>query len=275
MKVYDCFIFFNELELLEIRLNEINDYVDYFVLVECTETFSKKKKELFFENNKQRFDKFLDKIIHVVVDDTPEFPGRPGRRGTFHSRHDVEWFQRDCIGRGIKNCKENDLILLSDVDEIPNVKAIEAAKKMFLDEKSTDVVTFNQDLFYYYLNGLCVMNNRKQVWHGTTATLYKNFNGAENMRKTKGRNARKIENGGWHFSFIGGVEKIKTKIESFAHAEWDNDSIKNEERLKNKLARGEDLFDRNDKPRQIYVDIDQSFPEYIQNNIEKFSNLIK
>jgi len=273
MKVYDCFLFFNELDLLEIRLNELSEVVDKFVIVESTETHAKKKKKLFFEENKQKFSKFLHKIVHVIVKDTPDFNPRPGRMGTFHSRHDVEWFQRNCIERGLSDAQKDDIIIVSDVDEIIRKSSIEKIKDHFSSKK--DFISLNHRLFYYYLNGLCVQNGKETPWWGATACKCENFPGAENLRRTKGNNSYKIIDGGWHFSYLGGPEMIALKIESISHAEWDNDFIKNSERIQKCIDSGKDLFERKDKPNQVYVRIDENFPEFIIRNQKRFSHLIK
>jgi hypothetical protein len=117
MKVIDCFIFYNELDMLEFRLNDLNDLVDYFVLVECIKTHSNNDKELYFENNKTRFSKFLDKIIHIIVkDNIPQ---------TSNSM-DRENYQRNCIDEGIKKLSLNndDIIIIADLDEIPDTKTV-------------------------------------------------------------------------------------------------------------------------------------------------------
>ena len=274
MKIFDCFLFFNELDLLEIRLHELNDVVDKFVLVESSVTHASKSKPYYFEENKDRFEKFLHKIIHVKVNDTPDLPARPGRMGTFHNRHDIEWFQRNCLDRGLTSCSADDVILLSDVDEIPKAKSvIEAAN--ILKQNQDSFVSFKQSLFYYYVNGLCMSGNSIEPWWGTTACLYKNYPGAQDMRNTKASNRSFIKDSGWHFSYIGGAESIALKIESFSHAEFDNDQIKDRDRLNKVIESGMDLFERHDKPRQTYVQLDQSFPQHLLNNKEKFSHLIK
>jgi len=272
--IYDCFLFFNELDLLEIRLNELDNVVDKFVLVESSKTFSSKEKPFYFEENKNRFQKFLNKIIHVKVEDLPDIPPRSGRSGTFHNRHDVESFQRNCVSRGLKNCNPEDLILLSDIDEIPNPKSIlEAYNALKNDKKQT--VTFIQKFFYYYINGLCVTGNQPEPWLGTLACLYEFYPGSQVMRNLRNSSKYFIKDSGWHFSFLGGPESIAYKIESFAHAEWDNNHIKNKDRLTKAINNGSDIFERNDKPKQKYIPIDGSYPQYILNNLEKFSHLIK
>ena len=274
--VYDCFIFFNELDLLEIRLNELKDVVDKFVIVESTETFSKKKKKLYYDENKDkdRFSKFKDKIIHIIVEDSPE---KISTKTESENRWAVEHFQRNCIARGLTNCKPDDIILVSDVDEIPRVSSINKSLEI-LNENKMSIVSFRQRFFYYFLNGLCVEKtnaSKMSPWMGTTACRYEGFIGAEKMRKTKGRNKLVLDDAGWHFSYLGGPEKIAYKIESFSHSEYDNSNIKDKTRIMNRIENGMDLFDRPNRPKQVYVEIDESFPEYLKNNIEKFKHLIK
>ena len=270
--VYDCFLFFNELDLLEIRLNELKDVVDKFVLVECSTTFSSKEKPFFFEENKHRFNDFLHKIIHVKVYDTPALPNKVGRMGSFHNRHDVEIYQRNCISRGLTDCKPDDIILISDADEIPSANSVLQAKNIL---KENCKVSFKQKLYYYYLNGLCVSKNREIEELYTTSCLFKEFTTANNVRLNRRNCKYIIDKAGWQFSYLGGVEKIFYKIESFAHAEWDNDIIKNRDRLKNAVENGIDLFGRHEKQKQMYVEVDSTFPLYVLNNIEKFQHLIK
>ena len=117
--IYDCFTFFNELDLLEIRLNTLNDYVDYFVLVEATKTFTGKDKPLYYNENKERFKQFENKIIHIIVDTYPDST----------NPWVLENHQRNSIANGFANCKDNDIILISDLDEIPRPELIDKYKK--------------------------------------------------------------------------------------------------------------------------------------------------
>lgn len=269
--IYDCFIFFNELDLLEIRLNELDSVVDKFVIVESTETFSKKKKSLYYSENKDRFLKFKDKIIHVIVDDVPK---KDLSKTESENRWDVEHFQRNCISRGLSECNPEDIILVSDIDEIPRKSAIKNSIEI-LDKNKKSIVSFCQRFFYYYLNGLCVNGNLMTPWFGTTACRYEGFIGAEKMRMTKATNKNVIGDAGWHFSYLGGADLIAYKIESFSHSEFDNKTIKDRDRIKDRVNRGIDLFDRPGRPIQVYIKIDESFPDYLLENIEKFKHLIK
>ena len=117
MKIYDCFTFFNELELLDLRLKELYNHVDYFVLVEATLTHTGKPKELIFEKNKDKYSDYLDKIIYVKVNDLPDY-------NDFEGIWEPENFQRNCIVRGLTNAEDSDVIMVSDIDEIPRPSAI-------------------------------------------------------------------------------------------------------------------------------------------------------
>ena len=130
MKIIDCFIFYNELDLLTYRFNLLNNIVDYFIIVESTHTFIGKEKKLFFNENKHLFENFRNKIIHIIVDDFPY---------KYHNvnicNNDVwnnEYFQRNAISRGInyiKDLSEYDLIIISDLDEIPHPYTLDKIKK--------------------------------------------------------------------------------------------------------------------------------------------------
>jgi beta-1,4-mannosyl-glycoprotein beta-1,4-N-acetylglucosaminyltransferase len=152
MKIFDCFKFFNELELLHLRFMEYYDYVDYFVIVESTKSHTGKTKELIFQNNKHLFEKYLDKVVHVVVEDLPDYD--------INNIWIPENFQRNCIKRGLNGLAKNgDKIFISDCDEFWDV---DIAKK-YIDR---DSVTFYQELYYYYVN--C---KQKQFYLYTTNTL--------------------------------------------------------------------------------------------------------
>ena len=164
--VYDCFQFFNELDILKLRLHVMAPVVDKFVISEATETFSGMKKPLYFDENREMFAEFADKIIHVVVDDTPE-----------GDTHDRDTFQKNAVGRGLKGCMDDDIIIFSDLDEIPNPMKV---KEIISDCKEGVVYHMAQRLFYCYLNMEEVSGNllaycgefdgvARKKWLGTVA----------------------------------------------------------------------------------------------------------
>lgn len=244
--VYDCFMFSNELDILEIRLNELDKVVDKFVLVESPTTIMGKPKPLYYELNKERYAKFKDKIIHIVVNDMPDGVDQWPR----------ERLQRDAIMRGLTNCKDDDIIIIADVDEIPSAKAV---KKY---NKGMGIVSFEQMFCYYYLN--CVADHK---WDWAKITTYDKLKGLMPGGVRYAQNTPKIEDGGWHFSFVGGVDKIIEKIESYSHQEYNKPEIKDKDRIAKKIAAGEDIFNRGTK-YQIKK-IDSSWPD-----VSAYSHLI-
>ncbi|HXA00714.1 MAG TPA: hypothetical protein VNW99_01930, partial [Cytophagaceae bacterium] len=164
--IYDCFSFFNELELLELRLNELSPIVDKFVIVEATKTFQKKDKPLIYQKNKERFREFSNKITHIVVD---EFPGF-----FYKFRKPTAWdygdFQKDQVMRGLSDAKPDDILIISDIDEIPKPEKINFYKG------STGIKVFEQNFYYYFLNGLSVKKgDSPDLWRGPVMLKKKEF----------------------------------------------------------------------------------------------------
>lgn len=287
MIIYDAFLFFNELDLLDIRLNLLNDVVDKFVIVESTVTFSGKPKKLFYNENKDKFDKFKDKIIHIIVDDTPEdfynikFRDNPSTKKEIFKnkiinylnessgwgRHEKQWgreiYQRESILNGLIDCDDNDMIILSDVDEIPNPIEIQSIKN-----KESNVYEFKQNMFYYYINIL-----KETGWSGPKIAPWSILkdNSLNILRQNK-LTKTVINNGGWHLSFMGGESRIKDKIEAYAHQEFNNDYIKNN--ILNNINSNSDIFFRGSGFKQI--DIKSEYPEKMIDIIkEKYNYMIK
>lgn len=268
--IYDAFLFFNELSLLEIRLHELDPIVDKFVLMESTKTFSSKEKPLYYHENRERFAQFADKIMHVVVDDTPELPPTSGKN---HNRHAVERWQRGCLDRGLVGCQPDDIVVVSDVDEIYRPQDVERAVQLLDKQK---IVGMKQRFFYYYLNGLCVQDGTPAPWWGPAVCRFRDYTDAQTVRDDRGKSQSEwVDWAGWHFSFLGGADSIATKIEAFAHQEWDNDYIKDRKRLEERIASGADLFERRGRPNQVYVPLDDSFPKHVLANRDKFAHLVR
>lgn len=275
--IYDCFPFFNELDLLEIRLNELDSVVDKFVLVESTRTFQKKPKPLFYEKNRERFKKFEDKIIHIVVDKPPGF----FYKWRIPKAWDYSNFQKDQIVRGLKNCQVGDKIIFSDLDEIPRANKIKEA----IDMKGVRV--FQQKYYNYFLNCIAVngekathLTEREGIvyWHGSVMIDFEDFISAKKtrlLRNEKGAGIVQIEEGGWHFSFLGGWEIIRTKLDAWEHAgerKYNPEKLSNPDELKKLINSGSDLFDREFKFK--FIEIEDDLPKFLLDNLGKFKNLI-
>jgi len=283
MKIYDCFIFYNELTLLELRLRELYDYVDHFVLVEATKTHRGEDKPLYYQENRKRFKEWEDKIIHIVVDDMPKVGFSYGKNWKINSilkggPWKLESYQKRQIPIGLKDCEEGDIIMISDLDEIPNVKKFPEMIDKLEKEK---IVFFNTKLYYYFLNGFA-----NKTWIGTRVCKFKtlkrmfnlNINRFRHLWNIKlrikmyfGKKIYMIENGGWHFSYLGNIQNIIKKISSSCHFEKDIPENKVPEEIKEKIERGEFLYGE----KITYIPIDEGFPKTIQDNVDKYLRYIK
>lgn len=253
MKIFDCFPFLNELELLELRFAELNDTVDYFVLVEANKTHTGKPKEWVFGPNKDRYKQYLDKIIYVQVEDLPDY-----------SREDIwkaENFQRNAIMRGLEGIAEKgDKILVSDADEIPNTDTIK--------ENLSDPhwLVFQQTLFYYYVN--CKLN---QTWRGTVMATYGTFEFPQQLRNYVKKYRHEIANGGWHYSYLGDIERIKYKVSNIAESHIVINRLGDDTDIARKIASGVDLYERGGWRMQMsLIDISKNKPKHLDTFLEKY-----
>lgn len=282
-KIYDCFNFFNELDILEIRLNTLYEYVDYFVIVESNVTHSGEEKPFYFEENKEKFSKFLDKIISYKVYDTPSdfvnlnfsedntlmlingFIEKQTNRFNRATQPDYgrDFFQKECVRRALVNCSDEDIIIISDADEIPNPEILKNIKNLNLENT---IYSLNQTTYYYYLNLL-----KQKDWYGSRVSLYKNIKNLS-FNEVRGDDSlsKKIDNGGWHFSFQGGKEMVKTKIQSYSARDLANNRVLSQ--LDNNIDNNIDPFFRG---TLTPVEIDDTYPNYVLNNLDKFKHMIK
>ena len=269
--IYDCFTYFNEDLILDIRLNILDEFVHKFVIVEATKDHAGREKKLNFKIN--NFSKFKNKINYIVVDDMPNIVNSFVREKVkYHKNFMRENYQRNQIIKGIQKACDNDLIIVSDVDEIPNLKKLKN-----LDFNKCTI--FYQKFYQYKLN-LLIANN----WPGSRIIKKKFMISPQELRyKTVKRikfwqlhrfftNPNFINDGGWHFSYLMSPEKIKLKLESFAHGEFNRQDITDIDLIKNKVNKNKDIFNRNIFFQK--VQIDDSFPEYIVKNKQKFSEFI-
>lgn len=297
MKIYDAFLFFNELDLLEIRLNLLNDLVDYFVISECTISFSGKEKPLYFLENKNRFKKFEKKIIYQVIRDTPtnfitlnkyNNPVNEDQRcvnkiytfldkATNFPKNELHWgrdfFQRECLHRALIRCENDDIVMFSDIDEIPNPEIL---KNVILNFPSNNIYTLMQKEFWYYLN-----TYRQDGWMGPRVAQYSTLKDISlNKIRAFKKGARPeidtvdVQNGGWHFTSLGTPEQIIHKIEMWSHQEFNTDRIK--KNVKKNVEAGKDIFRRFGKKQLEVIDInEENYPKWIVANKEKYTQLIR
>ena len=275
--VYDSFQFFNELDILKMRMHILNEVVDKFVISESTVTFSGEKKPLYFNENKKMFEEFSDKIIHVIVEDTPQ---------------EANAFERDshqkcAVARGLKECTDEDIIIFSDVDEIPNPEKISEIVSTIEDGK---IYCLAQRNFYCFLNMEEVSGNLLSVtgefdnidnpkWLGSKVCKYsllKEFTTEELRNKEQKSIGIRVENGGWHFSYMGGTknssveERVKHKIKSAAHQEYNNKKVLSH--VRKNISEKKDIFGR--ESRFEVVPINDTFPLYLREHIDEYEYLL-
>lgn len=275
--IYDSFQFFNELDILKLRMNVLKDVVDFFVISESTVTFSGDPKPLYYNENKEMFKEFEHKIIHNIVDDTPM---------------DCNAFMRDhhqkcAVARGLKDCKPDDIIIFSDVDEIPNPDTLQELLPTVEDGR---IYMMAQRLFYCYLDMEEVSGNllsvtgefddvEKKQWLGTKVCRYSvldNYTTEELRNKEQKAIGVRVPNGGWHFSYMGGgkkqstADRVKYKIKSAAHQEYNNRHIL--WNVKKNIKNMQDIFGRDSKLQ--LVEIDETYPKYLRDHLDEYKYLL-
>lgn len=276
--VYDCIPFFNEIDILKLRLNILNPIVDKFIIEEATVTFSGEPKELCFEKNKELFKEFLPKIEYIVVDNSPV-------NTTTHLR---DKFQKNALVKGLSGATDDDVIILSDVDEIPNPKVLQQVIAEFDKDK---IYHFAQRMFYCFLNMEEMSGNllsitgefpgaERRMWLGTKVFSKKSIpeNGIIELREasTTSPNAVRVADGGWHFGYMGNTgekdvaKRIGTKVVAAAHQEYNDDVLLAE--AADRLLLGQDMFGRD--ARFERVEVDNSYPEYLLEHRAEYEYLI-
>ncbi|WP_349934903.1 discoidin domain-containing protein [Acetobacter sp. A11-2] len=262
VKIYDCFLFSNEIDLLTVRFNQLYNIIDYFVICEAGYTFTGQKKDKVFKNNKHLFNDFLDKVIYLEIDEFPE--NVPNEK--------KEFYQKEFLLTGLKSIESDDLIIFGDVDEIPKKEAIERAMRF------DGVSHLRMDMYQYFINMFYGDN-----WLAPYIVQYKYINKLTSVSPEIGggmnyarwhmeamtRDAdipyQIIDKSGWHFTFIGGIKVILEKINSYSHANdyWPS-MMRDEKRLQQVLDIGIKIW----TPDELvsYVPVDNRFPEYIVKN---------
>jgi beta-1,4-mannosyl-glycoprotein beta-1,4-N-acetylglucosaminyltransferase len=274
-KIYDCFLFFQEFEILSLRLEYLYEHVDYFVIIESSQTFSGHQKDFQFEKKLELFQKFKDKIIYhqinIPISSFHSLKNFLEKRNdaasqiilqnmidhNHYNKNELNWvidtFQRESIKYPLfkKKPHDNDIILISDLDEIPSHEFL-----LHLEKSKSDFVTNKQFEFSYNLN---VLSNSS--WYGTIASKWKNiknisFNSLrldvkKNFKFVKDLN---LKHGGYHFTTYGDINQIKRKIQNWSHQEFNNVIILYF--LSKNIKNGLDIFGRSLKSQYRVIDLD-------------------
>ena len=265
MKIYDVLPFFNELDVLEIRLKELWNVVDYFVIAESNLSHSGKPKDYIFENNMERFAPYMSKIRHIKVDDMPETTDSWVR----------ERFQRTAGQRGLYDLQPEDIVITSDCDEIARAEIIEMIRE---DENDWDRYILYIPQFQYKINYMKIIQQSKNA--NIMVTRGRVYTNPQQEREytfywnPKPDDTVFVDHGGWHFTYFGDDTHAITKIQNFAHTETDTPEMiaghNIEWFIKNKYGH----HGPKDSERFEYVMVDDYFPECITNNIDRWQHMI-
>ncbi len=263
--IYDCFSYWDEDLLLDLRLHILNDYVDFFVVVEGNKTWQNNPKKLKFD--KDKFSKFRQKIIYIPVEDLPD-----GKDPYERENH-----QRNAISRGLVNAKDDDLVIVSDLDEIPNPNVIKNFQKV------KRFAVFRQKHYYYKFN---LRSEKNPFWHGSRICVKKYLKSPQWLRDLKFKKRpfwrldkfrlnNILEDGGWHFCNLKKPSDLLYKYQNLCET---NDPVNFKEKIDqkylsldeitNRVHKGDDIIGRDD--RFSKTDIDTTFPEYLIENKKKY-----
>ncbi len=296
MKIYDCFMYYDEDQLLDLRFNILDKYVSKFIISESKFTHSGNTKNKNFDISK--FPKFKNKIEYLYNEKEPSDIKeiRSSDSSEIKSQKKIfnglarDNFQRNCLMNGIKTADNDDVIILSDLDEIPNLEIVN------FESINNNIFLFEQKMFYYKLN--LIYPNFK--WHGTKACKKKNFTNPQWLRNIKGKkypfwridtyfskkkytSLKIIKNGGWHFTNIRSAESLHDKMKNFAHHnEYEDNKFSKEdmeEFIKKKLVFYDHSADKSkDKfknQKKLEIAENQTLPKYITDNSAKYKNWIE
>ena len=250
-RVFDVSMFHWEFDLLELRMRELWDVVDNFVITESLYDHRGKPRELLLEKNLDRFDWAKDKMI-INASNAPDVANDSWDYERHHRRESIRAVDQF-------NPEDSDLFLVSDMDEIFRASTV----KEITGEDG--IYTMHMPMYYFYFN-LFVHD-----WYQPTAISYKYINDLDRIRDCGGYVLR---NAGWHFSYLGSEEDILHKLKTFAHDEYDTPEFANMDNIKRALEKREDLFGRDDGVVFKARDIDESWPQYFKDNIEKYERFI-
>jgi beta-1,4-mannosyl-glycoprotein beta-1,4-N-acetylglucosaminyltransferase len=281
-RIYDCFCYFNEDLILELRLETLWDFVDFFVISEASYTHAGLSRETQFDITK--FQKYASKIRYIRLDVRPE-----GGRDFWKNEN----FIRNNVVNGLFDAISDDLVMISDLDEIPNPEKINEYLPKYLRGD------FDQRYYSYYFNNYWLgdadesgkVSPNSNIWRGTKITTYHHFVNFFKCNATSVRSYKSsgmlrsikrtwfkwfsvqlIKDGGWHFTWVFTLENIIKKIQSTAHQEFNRPEFKDPQKIRDLIASGRDFH----KPFSRYElqDIDEQFPRYLIENLEKFSEFI-
>ncbi len=269
MRIFDCFTFFNELDLLEFRLKLLDQYVDFFVIAESNLTHSGEPKAYIFEDNKHRYSQWQAKIIYLPVKQSKDgltFNENEEKYNIENGSWYLENEQRNALHLAAKYMDEKDMVITGDLDEIPNPAVL---KKL----KAPDVPFALSMIFHnYYMN--CRISKGEKLWNGSIVSNGKTFfeNTPQQLRNNR-NSYKQIKKGGWHFSYLGGVEKIKDKLQAFAHTEFNKPEYFDEAHILASLENGQDVLKRENT--EYKLSSLRAYPSQVRKLMKHYPHFIK
>ena len=268
--IIDAFIFYNELDILEMRLREYYDYVDVFILVEMPKTHTGKDKPLYYAENKARYSQWASKIHYVLADGVPPITAytdddlKDCKKGTWV----LENYQRNGIGHALKDYPDNSIVMISDVDEFIQreyLPLLDTILPCYINGTTTNCsvpfISVEQEFFYYNFN-----SRKREYWYGTVLS----YNGIAKaltpqvLRDNRCRTAS-LKKAGWHCSYFMTPEGIANKLQSFTHQEFNKEQYTNIEAIKERVSQKRDIGDR---PNEDLLTVSTT------NNVPRFHWLI-
>ena len=296
MRIYDCFMFYDEDLVADLRFNILDEHVTKFVVVESKFTHSGEKRNLLFDINK--YSKFKNKINYIILENEPsnlEIINDSDTADKKNSKYIMnalkrENYQRNGITNGLKEASPDDLILISDVDEIPNLSNLE------LENINNEIILFKQNFYYYKFN----LKLEDMPWLGTKACKFKELKSPQWLRNVKDKkypfwrldilfsnkkysNIKFIENGGWHFSNMKSPAEIEKKMRTYLHhREYDINPL-GEEKIKQIIDNKKSIYNlradmKNEKfdgTQNLKPTDGSELPNYIKINKKKYLNWIE
>ena len=296
MKIYDCFMYFDEDVVLDVRLNLLNEFIDKFVIIESVFNHKGERREPQFDINK--FSKFKEKIIYILKHETPSEleiikkldSEKEVYRKSILNALKRENLQRNSILEGLKNAEPNDWVIVSDLDEIPNLEKVNFNK---INER---VLVFEQAMMYYKFN----LKLPNFIWIGSKACKFKFLESPQWLRNIKGRkfnwwridtffskkkyrSIKLIKEGGWHFSYIKTPKEIEKKLKSYLHhIDYDINPL-GLDKIENIIKDKKTIYDLKVDQRKNKFNAENELvkvqnnqlPRYIMDNLDKYNNWIE
>ena len=293
MRVFDCFMFYNEFELLELRLNSLYDMVDYFVLVEADRTLNNKSKPFYFFERRQEFKKFFPKLRYVKVDGDIDYKGV--------GDWSIEIAQRNAISNGLQDAEPDDLIFISDLDEFPAIDILQRINnrqaQLFANYRTPPIannvlipcqllvqavdfleicpIVMSQKVHYYYFDWIADV-----TWSGTILTKYKNLTTPQELRNLRSF-LPCIWDGGHHFSYMGGADRVIDKMISIVDGNEmvvkSGGKFLEKEHVKKAMQKGTDIYERKNIPESQFksYDVEKINLPYLKTFLTKYPYFLR